>query len=142
MRPGEEHGRDYFFVSKAQFEEWIAAGALLEHAVVYGEYKGIPLQQVEEALGRGTDVVMRLDVQVCGVCGGVPVLCWGSGGLASVQGHPAAAACVRLCMPHARMHCSRERTHNCSCSCLTHGFFFCQPTRRVLQRCDGSCLRL
>lgn len=71
MRPGEEHGRDYFFVSKAQFEEWIAAGALLEHAVVYGEYKGIPLQQVEEALGRGTDVVMRLDVQVGGALGHV-----------------------------------------------------------------------
>ncbi|GBF92997.1 guanylate kinase [Raphidocelis subcapitata] len=63
MRPGEVHGRDYFFVSKQQFEDWIEGGKLLEHAVVYGEYKGIPMQQVEEALARGTDVVLRLDVQ-------------------------------------------------------------------------------
>lgn len=46
MRPGEKHGVDYLFVTAQQFEEWIAAGALLEHAVVYGEYKGIPLSQV------------------------------------------------------------------------------------------------
>jgi guanylate kinase len=63
MRPGEVHGKDYFFVTKAQFEEWIATGRLIEHAVVYGEYKGIPAEQVEAALARGTDVVMRLDVQ-------------------------------------------------------------------------------
>ncbi|KAI8468682.1 MAG: P-loop containing nucleoside triphosphate hydrolase protein [Monoraphidium minutum] len=63
MRPGEAHGVDYFFVTKDEFEGWIAGGQLLEHAVVYGEYKGIPRQQVEAALARGTDVVMRLDVQ-------------------------------------------------------------------------------
>lgn len=63
MRPGEVHGKDYFFVSKQQFEDWIAGGELLEHAVVYGEYKGIPRPQVEAALSRGTDVIMRLDVQ-------------------------------------------------------------------------------
>lgn len=63
MRPGEVHGIDYFFVSRQQFEDWVAAGELLEHAVVYGEYKGIPRRQVEEALKRGTDVVLRLDVQ-------------------------------------------------------------------------------
>lgn len=63
MRPGEQDGVDYHFVSKAQFESWIAAGQLLEHAVVYGEYKGIPKQQVLDALERGADVVLRLDVQ-------------------------------------------------------------------------------
>jgi guanylate kinase len=36
---------DYFFVSKAQFEEWIRAGELLEWALVYGDYKGIPKRQ-------------------------------------------------------------------------------------------------
>lgn len=46
MRPGEVEGKDYFFVSKQQFEEWIAGGQLLEHALVYGEYKGIPRGQV------------------------------------------------------------------------------------------------
>ena len=62
-RPGEQHGRDYFFVSRAEFEAWIQEGRLLEHAVVYGEYKGVPLDQIEAALARGTDVVLRLDVQ-------------------------------------------------------------------------------
>lgn len=46
MRPGEKHGVDYFFVSKEQFEEWIATGELCEWALVYGEYKGIPKSQV------------------------------------------------------------------------------------------------
>lgn len=63
MRPGEIDGRDYFFVGKEMFEDWIVNGQLLEHALVYGEYKGIPRQQVDEALKRGTDVVLRVDVQ-------------------------------------------------------------------------------
>jgi guanylate kinase len=63
MRPGEQDGVDYYFVSKEQFEEWIAEDRLLEHAVVYGEYKGIPRQQVEDALNSNTDVVLRIDVQ-------------------------------------------------------------------------------
>ncbi len=45
-RAGEVHGRDYFFVSREQFEEWLRADSLLEHAIVYGDYKGIPRQQV------------------------------------------------------------------------------------------------
>lgn len=63
MRPGERDGVDYLFVSREEFEQWIAGGRLLEHATVYGEYKGIPRQQVEDALTRGTDVVLRIDVQ-------------------------------------------------------------------------------
>ena len=63
MRPGEQEGVDYFFVSKQQFEEWIATDRLLEHAVVYGEYKGIPKEQVEMALRKGSDVILRIDVQ-------------------------------------------------------------------------------
>ena len=64
MRAGEVEGSDYFFVRKSQFEEWIAAGdELLEWALVYGEYKGIPRRQVEDALQRGTDVILRIDVQ-------------------------------------------------------------------------------
>lgn len=45
-RPGEVDGVDYFFVSKEQFEEWIRAEELVEWALVYGEYKGIPKAQV------------------------------------------------------------------------------------------------
>jgi len=62
-RPGEVHGVHYFFVSTAEFERMIAEDELLEHAWVYGQHKGIPKQQVREALTSGKDVVMRLDVQ-------------------------------------------------------------------------------
>eukprot|EP00197_Chlamydomonas_leiostraca_P008051 CAMPEP_0202865996 /NCGR_PEP_ID=MMETSP1391-20130828/6931_1 /ASSEMBLY_ACC=CAM_ASM_000867 /TAXON_ID=1034604 /ORGANISM="Chlamydomonas leiostraca, Strain SAG 11-49" /LENGTH=290 /DNA_ID=CAMNT_0049545897 /DNA_START=81 /DNA_END=953 /DNA_ORIENTATION=+ len=62
-RPSEVEGRDYFFVTKEKFEEWIANDMLLENALVYGEYKGIPRQQVDDALKAGTDVVLRIDVQ-------------------------------------------------------------------------------
>ena len=54
---------DYHFVSKEQFETWIRNDQLIEHAVVYGEYKGIPRPQVEQALAEGKDVVLRIDVQ-------------------------------------------------------------------------------
>jgi guanylate kinase len=63
MREGEVHGKDYIFMDKAKFEDLIEKGELLEHALVYGDYKGIPKQQVRKALGKGTDVVLRLDVQ-------------------------------------------------------------------------------
>ncbi len=62
-RPGEIHGVHYLFVSTAEFERMIAQDELLEHAIVYGQHKGIPKQQVREALASGKDVVMRLDVQ-------------------------------------------------------------------------------
>ncbi len=62
-RPGEVHGVDYFFVSDDEFEALIRNAELLEHAIVYGQHKGIPKQQVREALASGKDVLMRLDVQ-------------------------------------------------------------------------------
>ncbi len=62
-RPGEVHGRDYFFLSKEVFERMIANDELLEYAVVYNDYKGVPREQVREALASGKDVVMRVDVQ-------------------------------------------------------------------------------
>jgi len=62
-RQGEVHGVDYFFVTKAQFLDWIQQGELFEHAMVYGEYKGIPKEQVRRALNSGQDVIMRVDVQ-------------------------------------------------------------------------------
>jgi guanylate kinase len=62
-RENEIHGRDYFFVSKDEFAHMIDADELIEHAIVYGDYKGIPKQQVREALASGKDVVMRVDVQ-------------------------------------------------------------------------------
>lgn len=62
-RPNEVHGKDYFFYSNEQFAEMIEKGELLEHALVYNDYKGIPRAQVVDALASGKDVVMRLDVQ-------------------------------------------------------------------------------
>jgi guanylate kinase len=62
-RQGERDGVDYFFLSEKEFQDLIQRGELLEHALVYGEYKGIPKQQVRQALASGRDVVMRLDVQ-------------------------------------------------------------------------------
>lgn len=62
-RAHEVHGVDYVFVSEAEFETMIREDALLEHAIVYGQHKGIPKQQVRDALASGKDVIMRLDVQ-------------------------------------------------------------------------------
>ncbi|MBS3751618.1 MAG: guanylate kinase [Anaerolineales bacterium] len=62
-RPDEEHGVDYFFVSEVEFEEMIERGDLLEYAVVYDQYKGIPKAQVRKGLESGKHVVMRVDVQ-------------------------------------------------------------------------------
>jgi guanylate kinase len=62
-RAGEVHGLDYFFLSTDEFAEMIEQKGLLEWARVYNDYKGIPKQQVRDALASGKDVVMRLDVQ-------------------------------------------------------------------------------
>ncbi len=62
-REDEVHEVDYIFVSAKQFEEWMDQGELLEHALVYGQHKGIPKSQVRQALASGQDVVMRVDVQ-------------------------------------------------------------------------------
>jgi guanylate kinase len=62
-RPTEEHGVDYFFVSDDEFARMIEDDELLEYAVVYKDYKGIPKAQVRQALASGKHVVMRVDVQ-------------------------------------------------------------------------------
>ncbi len=62
-RPNEVDGVDYNFVSTERFEEMIRQGELIEHAVVYGDYKGIPKQQIRDAFATGKDVILRVDVQ-------------------------------------------------------------------------------
>lgn len=62
-RAGEIHGEDYVFCSPAEFEGMIGRGELLEYARVYGDYKGIPKDQVRNALASGKDVILRVDVQ-------------------------------------------------------------------------------
>lgn len=62
-RTDEVNGVDYFFFSSDEFAELIENNELLEYAVVYNDYKGIPKQQIRDALGSGRDVIMRVDVQ-------------------------------------------------------------------------------
>jgi len=62
-RENETHGVDYFFFTKDEFAQMIEHEELIEYAIVYNDYKGIPKQQVREALASGQDVVMRVDVQ-------------------------------------------------------------------------------
>jgi guanylate kinase len=62
-RPDERDGVDYFFLSQDEFARMIDEGELLEYAVVYQDYKGIPKSQVREALASGKNVIMRIDVQ-------------------------------------------------------------------------------
>ena len=62
-RVDEVEGKDYFFVSREEFEKKIENNELIEYARVYSDYKGIPKSQVIEAFASGKDVIMRLDVQ-------------------------------------------------------------------------------
>ena len=62
-RDNEVDGYDYIFVSHERFKELIAQGAFLEHAVVYGDLKGVPRDQIRDAMASNKDVIMRVDVQ-------------------------------------------------------------------------------
>lgn len=62
-RANEVEGVDYFFVSRDKFADMIDKDELLEYALVYNDYKGIPKEQVRQAFESGKDVVMRIDVQ-------------------------------------------------------------------------------
>ncbi|MCB0032798.1 MAG: guanylate kinase, partial [Anaerolineales bacterium] len=58
-RKNEVNGVDYWFVSEEEFEEMIAKNELLEYAWVHDNYKGVPKQQIRDALASGKDVIMR-----------------------------------------------------------------------------------
>ena len=63
-RPGEIDGQNYFFLTHEQFDSLVAAGDMLEYAVVHGENKyGTPRKPVEEALARGENVILEIDLQ-------------------------------------------------------------------------------
>lgn len=62
-RPGEEHGREYFFVEKEVFEEHIAKDELVEYAQYVGNYYGTPKAYVEEQLANGKDVILEIEIQ-------------------------------------------------------------------------------
>ena len=62
-RPGEEHGREYYFHSREEFQDMVAKGDMLEHAEVFGNYYGSPKGPVEEAIKPGRDVLFDIDWQ-------------------------------------------------------------------------------
>ena len=62
-RPGEEDGREYYFRSRAEFEDMVKAGDMLEHAEVFGNLYGSPRGPVEAAMKAGTDTVFDIDWQ-------------------------------------------------------------------------------
>lgn len=62
-RPGEENGRDYYFVSHERFQEMIEGDELLEHAIVFENRYGTPRGPVTEALQGGKDVIFDIDWQ-------------------------------------------------------------------------------
>ncbi len=62
-RPGEEDGREYYFKSRAEFESMVAAGEMLEHAEVFGNFYGSPKGPVETAMKEGRDTLFDIDWQ-------------------------------------------------------------------------------
>ncbi len=62
-RPGEVDGRSYTFVTEEEFKRLIEQREFLEWAKVYDHYYGTSRQRVEEALSRGEDIILKIDVQ-------------------------------------------------------------------------------
>lgn len=62
-REGEQHGREYFFVSTDAFEEMVRRGEFLEWANVYGHFYGTSRAQVEAERAAGHDIILEIDVQ-------------------------------------------------------------------------------
>jgi len=62
-RPGEQHGREYYFVGVGEFQRMVDEGEFLEHATVFGNHYGTPKEPVMEALSNGLDVLFDIDWQ-------------------------------------------------------------------------------
>jgi len=63
MREGEVHGKDYYFLSKEQFQAKVQAGEFLEWAEVHGNFYGTLKSEVLDYVLAGEDVIMDIDVQ-------------------------------------------------------------------------------
>lgn len=61
-RPGEVNGKDYFFVSKEEFEQHIREGQMLEYAKYVDNYYGTPLRYINDTLDEGKDVFLEIEV--------------------------------------------------------------------------------
>lgn len=62
-RPGEVNGVHYHFLTREQFEQWIADGEFLEHARFVDNLYGTPRRYVDEAMERGRDVLLDIEIQ-------------------------------------------------------------------------------
>jgi guanylate kinase len=62
-RPGEENGREYFFISNDEFEKLIEENGLIEHAGYVNHYYGTPRKFVEDRLSEGKDVILEIEIQ-------------------------------------------------------------------------------
>jgi len=62
-RPGEEHGREYYFITKDEFKKMIAEDGFLEHAEFCDNFYGTPLKAVNEKLENGLNVLLEIEVQ-------------------------------------------------------------------------------
>ncbi len=62
-REGEKDGREYFFVSREEFEKMIAKDELIEYARYVENYYGTPRRYVEEKLKQGKDVILEIEIQ-------------------------------------------------------------------------------
>lgn len=62
MRPGEEEGVNYYYMTNAQFEEKLARGEILEHVNYCGKYYGTPKSEVDRRIAAGTTVVLVIEV--------------------------------------------------------------------------------
>lgn len=62
-RPGEEHGKHYFFISKEEFENMIENEQLVEYAQYVGNYYGTPKEYVETKLNAGQNVILEIEIQ-------------------------------------------------------------------------------
>lgn len=63
QRFGEEHGREYYFVSKGDFQRRIGGGDFLEYAEVHGNLYGTSLAETEKVFRSGKDLIVEVDVQ-------------------------------------------------------------------------------
>lgn len=63
IRPGEIEGKDYFFLTKEQFTNYIKNNEMFEYAEVYGNYYGSRKKDVENVLSTGAHVLFQVDVQ-------------------------------------------------------------------------------
>ena len=63
QRKGEKNGVDYYFLAQEEFQQMVDKGQLLEWAKVYGNYYGVPRDEISKALSKGADVIVKVDVQ-------------------------------------------------------------------------------